>query len=99
VQTPLVNEMIQQGNVSMYDLSTDLLEDGVYKMRQLVQIKHTSENTEWISDELTEILTRFKYPLHFIDFETSRLAIAPNQQDATVRARCFSMELSHHPQP
>jgi hypothetical protein len=99
VQTPLVNEMIQQGNVSMYDLSTDLLEDGVYKMRQLVQIKHTSENTEWISDELTEILTRFKYPLHFIDFETSRLAIAPNQKMQPFERVAFQWSCHTIPSP
>jgi hypothetical protein len=99
VQTPLVNQMIQQGTVSMYDLPLELLEDGVYKTRQLVQIKHTSENTEWVSEQLIDILTRFKYPLHFIDFETSRLAIAPNSSMQPFEQVAFQWSCHTIPSP
>ncbi|AFY68717.1 hypothetical protein Pse7367_0406 [Thalassoporum mexicanum PCC 7367] len=99
VRTPLVNEMIQQGNVSMFDLPPELLEESVYRARQLVQLKHTSENSEWISGQLPEILTRCKYPLHFIDFETSRLAIAPNKQMPPFERVAFQWSCHTIPEP
>ena len=43
--------------------------------RQRIQLKHTDLNTEWMSEELPIILNSFSYPLHFIDFEVSALAI------------------------
>jgi hypothetical protein len=48
---------------------------GGINKRQLIQIDHTRDNSEWISDELPGILLSFPYPLHFIDFETTALAI------------------------
>lgn len=33
------------------------------------------KSTEWISDELRRELRNWQYPLHFIDFETSRMAL------------------------
>jgi hypothetical protein len=48
---------------------------GEVNKRQLIQIDHTRDNSEWISGELPQILRSFDYPLHFIDFETTAVAI------------------------
>ncbi|WP_448601896.1 DUF2779 domain-containing protein, partial [Thermoleptolyngbya sp.] len=74
------NELIQQRKVSLYDVTRDLLlkKDGsmsAYGDRQLRQIHHTREGTEWVSEELADILDSFDYPLHFIDMETCAPAI------------------------
>ncbi|WP_205370197.1 DUF2779 domain-containing protein [Thermoleptolyngbya sp. PKUAC-SCTB121] len=74
------NELIQHGKVSLYDVTPDLLvkKDGsmsAYTDRQLRQLHHTREDTEWVSAELADILDSFDYPLHFIDMETCAPAI------------------------
>ncbi|MBD2187595.1 DUF2779 domain-containing protein [Pseudanabaena mucicola] len=74
-ETPLVNEMIQQKKVSMFDVPLEELNDYTYSYRQLIQIEYTQKNKEWISEHLPKILHQIEYPIHFIDFETSRMAI------------------------
>ena len=48
---------------------------GNYGARQLIQIEHTHSNSEWVGDKLGTLLDQFEYPLHFIDFETTALAV------------------------
>ena len=74
-ETPLVNELIQQKKVSMFDVPLEELNDYTYSHRQLVQIEYTQKNKEWISEHLPQIIQQVEYPIHFIDFETSRMAI------------------------
>jgi hypothetical protein len=74
-ETPLVNEMIQQKQVSMFDVPLEELTDETYSYRQLIQIEYTQKNKEWISEHLPQIVQQIEYPIHFIDFETSRMAI------------------------
>ncbi len=74
-ESPVVNELIQKGEVSMYDIPMEYFDDLTYSFRQLVQLEHTSKNTEWISEHLPSILSKFQYPLHFIDFETSYMTV------------------------
>jgi hypothetical protein len=73
--TPLVNELINQRKVSLYDLPLTELNDPSFLHRQSIQIEYTRKNKEWFSPHLKKVMEKFKYPLHFIDFETSRLAI------------------------
>lgn len=74
-ETPLVNEMILQKKVSMFDVPLEELNDYTYSYRQLVQIEYTQKNKEWISEHLPQIIKEVEYPIHFIDFETSRMAV------------------------
>ncbi len=74
-ENPTVNLLIQQGKVSLYDMPLEELTDTAYSLRQLIQIDYTKNNREWISKELPQVLNSFAYPLHFIDFETSRMSI------------------------
>jgi Domain of unknown function(DUF2779) len=73
--TPLVNELISKGKVSLYDMPEDALSDQSFLHRQLVQIEYTQKNQEWFSPHLKNVMGRLKYPLHFIDFETSRMSL------------------------
>ena len=77
---PLVNELIAQGKAGLADIPESALvkkdgSTGVQNQRQLLQLRNTSANIEWIDPALREILDSFAYPLHFIDFETSALAV------------------------
>jgi len=74
-EEPLVNELILQGKASMFDVPLEALDDYTYSYRQLIQIEYTQKNKEWISEQLPTIIKQVEYPIHFIDFETSRMAI------------------------
>jgi hypothetical protein len=74
-ETPLVNELIQQKQVSMFHVPLEELNDYTYGYRQLIQIEYTQKNKEWISEHLPKIIQQVEYPIHFIDFETSRMAV------------------------
>lgn len=72
---PYLNDLISQSKTCLFDVSPDCLKNkngefGVRAERQLIQLKYSEENSEWISDQLLPVLNECKYPLHFIDFET-----------------------------
>ncbi len=69
---PLVNKLISEKKVSMYDFPNSVLQKERGK-RQKIQINYTRENKEWVSDELASIIKSVSYPLYFIDFEASTL--------------------------
>jgi len=71
---PLVNKLISEEKVSLYDIPDSALQKERGK-RQSIQIKFTKSNSEWVSEELLSIMRSFKYPLYFIDFEASILAV------------------------
>jgi hypothetical protein len=77
---PLLDELIVQGKVNLMDIPESALVKkngsvGTRNQRQLLQLQNTRENTEWIDSVLRSILDSLAYPLHFIDFETSGLAV------------------------
>jgi len=74
----LINTLIEDGKSSLYDIPLDTLNHESFKHRQLIQIKHTKKNQEWVSDHLENVMNSFEYPIHFIDFETCRLDIPYN---------------------
>jgi hypothetical protein len=74
-ETPVVNDLIQMGKVNMYDMPLELLDDSVFSFRQLIQLEYTRSNQEWMSTQLPKIVAECSYPIHFIDFETSRMAL------------------------
>ena len=73
-KNPFVNELIANGKVSLYDMPIDKLTK-TRGERQKLQIEMTKNNQEWISPQMKTLLKSFQYPLYFIDFETSRMAI------------------------
>lgn len=68
-------EMAASGDVSFSAIRADAFGDGVVAERQHVQIQSTASGTEWKAPILGETLRSNPYPLHFIDFEGSRIAL------------------------
>lgn len=98
-ETPLVNEMIQQKKVSMFDVPLEELNDYTYSYRQLIQIEYTQKNKEWISEHLPKILHQIEYPIHFIDFETSRMAVPYRAGMRTYEQVAFQWSCHTIPEP
>ena len=70
----VVAEMAAVGKARLHAVSDSSLQ-GAYAPRQRLQIEFTKANREFISDKLGQILASHPYPLHFIDFEGSRIVI------------------------
>jgi len=69
------DELIQQQKSSLWDIDVERLKNGKGELgsrgtRQMIQLENTRNNQEWISNELKSSSGEYKYPLHFIDFET-----------------------------
>lgn len=76
----VADRLIGDGRFSLFDVErADLVKKdgrlGQYNRRQLIQLDYTRRDREWISSELGNVMSTFTYPLHFIDFETSTLAV------------------------
>ncbi len=70
-----LDELISQSKTGLFEVVPERLKNkkgeiGVRAERQIIQLKYTEENKEWISPELKSLLKEYQYPLHFIDFET-----------------------------
>jgi Domain of unknown function(DUF2779) len=77
---PLVNDLIEKGKVGLFDVAEENLVKadgtvGEINKRQLIQLEYTRANAEWMSNDFPKILNSFKFPLHFIDFETTAVAV------------------------
>jgi hypothetical protein len=78
--SPLVNGLITRKRVKMSDVTeSDLVgadgEPGRNNIRQRIQRKYTLADREDLSQDLVQLLQRLPFPLHFIDFETSRVVV------------------------
>jgi len=77
---PVANDLIEHGKVGLFDVAEESLVKadgtvGEINRRQLIQLEYTRANAEWMSSDLPKILNSFKFPLHFIDFETTAVAV------------------------
>lgn len=75
-----INDLIRAGKTSLHDVPESMLQTkkgalGARNIRQRIQLRHTRANTEWIDPALADELASHAYPLRFIDFETSGLAV------------------------
>jgi hypothetical protein len=70
----LGSQLIAGGKTSLYDVPTTLLTSR-RAARQLVQIEYSRGDAPWIGSGLAPALASLQWPLHFIDFETSLLAV------------------------
>jgi len=76
----MADRMIGAGRCSLLDVdpATLVTADGTTgkrNERQLIQLEHTKRGTPWFSPMLAARVRTAEYPLHFIDFETSALAV------------------------
>jgi hypothetical protein len=86
---PLVENLVNAGKASLFDIPESRLVKkdgsiGPQAARQLRQIRCTRREETWISPDLRGRIDRLSYPLHFIDFEVSRLALPYH-----ARMRCY----------
>ena len=77
---PIIEVLTREGKASLFDIPMDRLKKkdgtvGTQAERQIRQITHAKSGVEWIDDTLRDSLAGLRYPMHFIDFEASRLAI------------------------
>ncbi|MBI2361185.1 MAG: DUF2779 domain-containing protein, partial [Deltaproteobacteria bacterium] len=70
----VVAEMAATGKAHLNDVPDACLQ-GTVASRQRLQLDGTREDREIISESLPQILASHSYPLHFIDFEGSRIAL------------------------
>lgn len=78
--TPLVNALLARGRARLSDVEeTDLVKaggtSGPIADRQRLQREYTLTNREYLNPDMVRQLRDLPYPLHFIDFETSRVAV------------------------
>ena len=73
-----MDTLISQKKLSFDDM-LGLLGDGKSDERRKLQIEYTKKDKEYCASELKKELESLKYPLHFIDFETTRVALPYHQ--------------------
>jgi CRISPR/Cas system-associated exonuclease Cas4 (RecB family) len=70
----LVGALAAEGKSRLADMPQDLL-SGATAVRQMLQLDYTAKGEEFVDPKLPTLLGKHAYPLHFIDFEGSRLAL------------------------
>lgn len=78
--TPMVEALVKQGRACLFDVPEELLvrRDGTIgpqAQRQLRQIHCCRTKEPWLGADLRTKIEAVRYPIHFIDFEVSRLAL------------------------
>lgn len=71
------DELIKAGIYTITDLYSTPDHFKNLNDRQQLQVQRTAErdNAEWVNDKLSGEIAEWKYPLHFIDFETCTVAV------------------------
>lgn len=78
--SPLVPALRSAGTVSLFDIPDSALQKkdgtvGPTNERQRRQIAHTQSGVPFVAPTLAATFETLRYPLHFIDFEASRVAL------------------------
>ena len=71
---PVVDELLRRKKASLFDIPDSACRSA-FGPRQQIQIRHTRSDKEWFGPALGIQLANLKGPLHFIDFETSTMAL------------------------
>jgi hypothetical protein len=66
-----INKLIAEGKSGVYDVPESLVRDK-YNNRPYYQV---AKKDEFLLPEFGEVLDQIEYPLHFVDFETSMMAM------------------------
>lgn len=91
---PVVEGLLAKGKAGLADVPEGDLTGAKGKVgpvaeRQLLQREFTLRNEEFRSSALPQILAAHHYPLHFIDFEASRIAIPYHEGMRPYEQVCF----------
>lgn len=76
----MVESLLSENSASLLDVGEDSLcnvdgKVGPVALRQRRQLAQTRANKAWHSDQLRSKIEQLQYPLHFIDFEVTRVAL------------------------
>lgn len=79
-KTPMIEWLVRAGKASLFDIPEEMLvkvdgSTGPVTERQRRQISCARTGEIWVGPELGQKLSAVTYPLHFVDFEASRLAL------------------------
>ncbi len=90
----IVDDAIASRRTALLDVLPDRLVKkdgtiGVHGLRQRVQLAATRTGTPWCGDGLAPAIAAWAYPLHFIDFETTRVVVPYHQQSEPYAQVCF----------
>ena len=69
-----MDSLIQENKIGFDDI-VGMLGDGSSDQRRRIQIEYTKQNREFVAADLKIELDALRHPLHFIDFETTRVAL------------------------
>ena len=101
---PVVQALLAGGKAGLADVPEASITNGQGKVgaiaeRQLIQREYTLRNEEFRSPALSTLLAGHRYPLHFIDFEASRIAIPYHAGMRPYEQACFqwSCHTIHEP--
>ncbi len=86
-----INTLIAEGKSSVYDVPLSLVRDK-YNNRPYYQV---AKKDEFLLPEFGEVLKSIEYPLHFVDFETSQMAMPYHARMRPYQRVLFPVELSH----
>jgi hypothetical protein len=67
--------LILDKKLDFSNINIERLGNGSRALRQKIQIEYTLMNKEWKREHLKDEISNWRYPLHFIDFETTRTAL------------------------
>lgn len=70
----LIDRLLSESKAALLDVPQSALK-GKRGERQNIQVEMTAANKEWLSGNFGRVVEEIKYPLHFIDFETSTSAV------------------------
>ncbi len=71
----LADALFAKGKASLYDIPIEWLSSPKQGTWQKRQIEYTKKGETWINPDLKDELASHKYPLQFIDFEGSKMAL------------------------
>ena len=94
---PKSKDMIAAGKYFLKDLHPEDIGTGKRAERQILQLDKVKngDNSPWIDrDGLSVVMSCWKYPLHFIDFETARMPL-PSQRGMPPYMQ-VAFQFSHH---
>lgn len=94
----VANALIDQKKLEVDDLPEKAFE-GIWGERRRIQIENTRTKTEWIAPELKAELKTWKYPLHFIDFETCITALPFHKNMRPYEMSAFQWSCHTIPEP
>ncbi|MEI6536344.1 MAG: DUF2779 domain-containing protein, partial [Verrucomicrobiaceae bacterium] len=91
---PVVQDLLAKGKAGLADVPVESITDakgqvGPIARRQLLQREYMLRNEEYRSPDLSALLAAHEYPLHFIDFEASRIAIPYHAGMRPYEQACF----------